>query len=239
MLKKLKWDSDFFSLDIYCADIDLLGNKNELFLKTEIEKLKPDLVYIFSLEELSPNNILSNFGNLNLVDKKAFYSKQIIKKKLFPSKYACLFENECGDSLYQLGLEAGKFSRFKKDKRLCHKFEELYNIWIDNSVKKIISDFTLVYKPRNVIKGLITGKVNGCVGKIGLNAVLPIYQGQGIGSKVMSSAESVFAKMKVTDIEVETQLENKIACSFYEKNEFELKKIIYIYHYYPLKHDTI
>lgn len=235
MITKLPWDSNFFSLEIYCTEIQEWSEEDYSFFQFEMNSIPLDLVYIFSLNEIPLKNTLIKFGDLYLVDKKIVFTKSLIGLNNLKVQNVVLFENENPSLLYDLSFEAGKFSRFKKDIRLNYKFKELYQIWVDNSIKGSFADFTLIYKLRDSIQSFVTGKVKNNIGKIGLIATLPTSQGKGIGSKILKEAERYFSELNAINIEVDTQLENKLACSFYKKNGFEPKNIIYIYHYYPRK----
>lgn len=233
MLKKLPWDSNFYNLEIYSLQIKEFCFDNNFINKFEINELSPDLVYIFSSRELPKTDYINKSGNLCLVDKKVTFTKFLGDSNESLDSNIIEFKNENSSLLYDLSYEAGKFSRFKKDKKLKNKFEDLYKLWVDNSVHGLIADFTIIYKSGNLVQSFVTGKTKNHIGKIGLIATAPNLQGKGIGSKLLKGAEYYFKLTNAEYIEVDTQLENFAACDFYQKNGFNIKEIIYVYHYWP------
>ena len=77
---------------------------------------------------------------------------------------------------------------------------------------------------------MLTYKVISNVATIGLIAVDPLVQGKNIGTELMMFLEYKLSQHSVFDINVATQLQNKKACAFYEKNKYSIKQITNIYH---------
>lgn len=67
---------------------------------------------------------------------------------------------------------------------------------------------------------------------IGLVAIDPEFQHQGLGTKIMSSMEGALYRERVMTIDVITQKANKDACRWYEKNGFKVKSVTPIYHWW-------
>ncbi|HQP70809.1 MAG TPA: GNAT family N-acetyltransferase, partial [Clostridiales bacterium] len=55
-------------------------------------------------------------------------------------------------------------------------------------------------------------------------------QGKGIGSKLICASENFAISRDRNVMEVATQLRNKAACSFYEKNGYSIDRIFNYYH---------
>ena len=63
---------------------------------------------------------------------------------------------------------------------------------------------------------------------IGLIAVSPLCQGNGIGKKLINAVEIELVRCQIRELRIPTQFQNKNACEFYVKLGYEIieKKII-------------
>ena len=190
-------------------------------LLSEKKKEGYQLIYLFSTSEIETNH--------PLVDQKATYKYPITTEKRVELNF---YDNSfVSDQLLQLAIDSGEYSRFKMDKNIPHqKFIDLYTLWIENSVNKSFADNILMIEREGDIMGMITVSCDNKVGKIGLIAVNEKYRGLSIGSKLIEQCKYYFQLKNCTSIEVPTQKNNKGACNFYEKNNFTIKSIDYIYH---------
>ena len=223
----LDWDSSFYGKKIYRIDIE-----SEFEIKAIVKhasRLDFDLAYLFSKEKLN----VSDSDSFFLADEKVIFYKEIKQSNLVDKlNDHIFFTSNLTDSLLELALISGSFSRFNIDKNLQPKFKELYSTWIEKSISRELASDVLVYKIENNEVGFITIKKNGGNGIIGLVAVNPDYHGRNIGSVLINSIENWCLKNDVSELEVATQLSNKQACAFYKKNDFKIKEVQYIYHYY-------
>jgi dTDP-4-amino-4,6-dideoxy-D-galactose acyltransferase len=229
MVRKLDWDSSFFGYPV--GRLDITQNsllEPDKFIK---ETASFKLVYIFS-------TIALKFEGLFQADTKVTLSKSISDKNkitndiLFCDKY---YRGKHDiKQIEELAFESGQYSRFRKDPNfLNNEFERLYRKWINHSLLKINAIETLVLSKSKEIIGLITiEKKNETTSKIGLIAVHPSYQGLGIGKKLIDDTEIYSVNHGFQKLEVITQLENEHAMKFYLKNQFSVKSIIHIYHYW-------
>lgn len=217
-VETLQWDSDFFGIKVgrYYNDQRSIDSVNTH---------EHDLVYIYS------KKILDN--NIPLYDKKITFEKEIhptiddsTKSDVIP------YNGKLNKDLIQLAIASGQYSRFKLDPKLSNRFEELFTLWIANSVNGKIADFVLVYKKEGKIIGFITLKKSSSHFQIGLIAISSENRGLGIGSQLMKKAEQIAKSEKIYKIRVVTQLDNKIACNFYQKNGYQIINKEYIYHYW-------
>lgn len=226
----LHWDSDFFGIKI--AKISEFANKNQF--NSVLNQLKDEgiqLVYCFTTpENIEANQTYYEFGQL--VDKKVTYYQKIKKKQYILDKNIELYNlNSVTPELLELALQSGEFSRFKVDPKFPKgSFEKLYTKWIENSVNKKFDDAVYVYIIENSIKGLLTLKDKDNIGTISLIGVDKTVRGQSIGSKLTEATFYHYSNKNIFDIEVVTQLDNQLACKFYEKNNFKIKNIQNIYH---------
>lgn len=227
-IRTLQWDSDFFGLRIGRADI--FTAEDALSLVARYDELKPqfDLLYIFDL-----NNVGFEANGARLVDEKILYGKPCEPRKQYPeiSFYQTAQPN---DDLYRLVLVSGGYSRFNLDERLPKgSYERLYTRWIENACPKEGTNKQIfAYYQDEKAQGMITVDYQGYKAQIGLVAVDPNTQHQGIGTMIMSTLEYYLYHKGVTTIDVATQAANKNACRWYEKNGFVKKSVTPIYHWW-------
>ena len=136
-------------------------------------------------------------------------------------------------SIYKLSFESGKFSRFNLDPNFENdKFQELYRLWIDNSISNIFADDLLVYLDQNEIIGFITYKTQDNIATIGLVAVSQNCQGKGIGSQLLKAVEHKLTNHSIKTLLIPTQQINEIACNFYKKQGYRIEETLFIKHYW-------
>ncbi len=229
-IDSLQWDSDFFNLQVGKLTFENTPILDTNFTNTE----KYDLIYIFSKKKIKT---ILNF-DISLVDEKIIYQKNINSKATVEKNPNVQFYNtqENSNDLYKLALQSGEFSRFKIDKKLPkNSFENLYKIWIEKSVSHEIADYIFVYKIKNKIVSMATIKIKDEIGIIGLVATDNEFRGKGYGSVILSTCETFLHSKGIKKLEVATQLQNKRACSYYEKNGFKRKSVTNIYHWWLKK----
>ncbi len=225
----LQWDSVFFGLRI--GRTEILSKEEALSLVDQHDELRRrfDLLYIFD-----PNHVGFNAKGAQLVDEKILYSKPCEPRKQY-SEIAFFKQAKPNEDLYHLALVSGAYSRFKLDERFPKgSYERLYTRWIENACpEKETNKQILIYQDaQSTAKGMITIDFAGELGHIGLVAVDIDTQHQGIGSKIMSTADGYLCHQGVKVLEVPTQKANVTACRWYEKNGFAIKSIISIYHWW-------
>ncbi len=231
MITKLEWDSEFFEIEI--GELLFKKNKAKFILPSATDF---DLLYVKSDEDFELD--IANFKNEFSETKVVF----IKKLKAIQPQYGPIFSsNETDyhlDEIYELAFESGKYSRFKLDKKFQnHKFEALYQKWIDNSISHLFADDLLIYQENNQIMGMVTYKVKENSATIGLIAIKPDYQGKGIGAKLLNYVENILFKQNINKLLIPTQQTNEAACKFYLKQNYKVHQTTFIKHYW--KNDTI
>lgn len=228
MINQLDWDSNFFELQIAECFID---NQSVI----NVEKTY-DLIYVFSNSDKDIN--LPGYSE-SYKENKIVYIKDLDKNQLDCENILSFSStNFSREQLYKLSFESGKYSRFKKDKKFSiQQFENLYKRWIDNSLDFGFSDDILVYVEEKKIIGFISYKIKNNEATIGLVAVLPNYQGKGIGKKLLQVVENELIKNDIKVLNIPTQKENLEACSFYKKRGYKVKQSIIIKHFW--RNDSI
>jgi dTDP-4-amino-4,6-dideoxy-D-galactose acyltransferase len=227
MILRLEWDTEFFGYPV--GKMELAASIS--FDLTEF-KNKADsftLVYLFSKEEL--------FGLpdcFHFVDKKITFTRdteKIENKNGFSSIGS--FKEKNSDSLLELAMICGAYSRFNLDKNFTNnEYQRLYTKWIDESIRRNIAKEVFIYKEGNRILGFITlGDKNGCA-NIGLIAVGENGKGKGIGTSLVKYVINYSFLLRYSQINVVTQLENIQAVRLYKQNDFGIIDISYVYHYW-------
>ncbi len=210
-IKHLEWDSNFFKIKI-----GLLHSDKDIHLETE----NFDLIYVSGNY---PVNLSSPFKN-SFSNTKRVYQKQILNYtevdstniKSFSKKHHSITQ------IQKIAYESGKYSRFKLDPNFSlDEFQRMYNQWIENSILKKNAKDLWVYEESEIIKGIISFDVDDNITKIGLLGVLPQFQGQGIGNKLLKSVENWCFSQKITELQIPTQSENKPACIFYDSKGYK------------------
>lgn len=242
MIEYLSWDSDFFKKKtgkiVYNKKSDAQSLK-EILLRARKEEYQ--LVYVFSREDLYVNEDVLAAFNGRLVDRKIVYSQrldnnthmedrqvEVDKVKVYEYPFSSL-----DPELEKLAYLSGIYSRFRLDENFVEDdFFRLYKTWIEKSVTKEIADRVYVIKENDIITGMITLKYRECWSEIGLIAVSENVQKKGAGKVLLQKCFKDSLKNGVLEIKVPTQMENKLACTFYEKNGFKIETITNIYHFW-------
>lgn len=227
-IRTLEWDSAFFGLRIGRVDVIEPGDMITLAFRQKELREQFDLLYVFD-----QNQFGFSARDSALVDEKVIFGKFCEEKEIF-SDVMTYEQPVPNDSLYQLALVSGEFSRFRLDKRLPEgSYEKLYRKWIENACPSEGTNKQIfVYVSEGIAQGMITVDYKGDHAQIGLVAVHPEYQHQGIGSKIMSSLEGNLYKKGVMTIEVATQKANADACSWYAKNGYIVQSVTPVYHWW-------
>lgn len=233
MIEFLAWDSSFFEIKIgrlYCYGngVDIKKNINDC--KEQGYKL----VYIFCEKDNSKYDSLVRSTGAVLYDEKITFFKSIIHPQPLTNSNIISFESDkIPEALYKLGIQSGEYSRFKCDVNFAPgQFEDLYKKWVENSVNRTIADEVFISMESGVITGFVTLKYNIHEGAIGLIAVDNRYRGKAIGSNLISYTESFLLNRNIGNLRVVTQAANIGAVNFYKKNNFKIKEVTNIYHFW-------
>lgn len=231
-IKRLNWDSNFFKKEIYSCT---LSNIDEYYCAKEVlVKNKADLCYMF----ISPKNqlLISKFHilGLNLYDKKVtYFCDDLNAIGKCNSSNIQSYKGNLTKELLELSFLAGHDSRFNKDPLLSHSFKDLYQLWLENSLNRLIADEFFVYKNMdNDISGFVTCKKENITGKIGLIATNKIFHRKGIGLSLVQASHAWYLSMNLKDAIVVTQGSNINACKFYENCGYNVLDQTLVYHFW-------
>ena len=228
----LDWDSDFFQKKIGRIDYNRDTDISSLLKCAKNDNY--DLIYTFCTEDIFFDRQILNKFQGSLADRKVIYEKGMITFIEPTNPYVLEYKDSKLDTtLEQLAYESGRFSRFRLDTYFrSEDFFRMYKVWITKSVEKQIADKVFVVTDNDLIKGMVTLRIEPDKGKIGLIAVSEESQGRGYGKMLINACCNELLQQGITTIEVPTQMENKNACLFYERCGFEKKQITNIYHFW-------
>jgi dTDP-4-amino-4,6-dideoxy-D-galactose acyltransferase len=144
------------------------------------------------------------------------------------------------DSLVELALAAGAYSRFRLDPRIPQeRFEAMYHRWIARSVAHELADIVLVAPPSSGsapdddrLLGMISLSEADGIASIGLVAVAAEVRGRGIGSALIRAAHGWMRNRGAGEARVVTQLANRPACQLYERSGYRLARVQPYFHFW-------
>ncbi|MDD2984922.1 GNAT family N-acetyltransferase [Flavobacterium sp.] len=221
-IKRLDWDSDFFGIEVG----ELFTNSTNFVVNSDF-----DLIYVKS--DIKTDVEITSFEK-SFTENKVVYQKDLVLVNDSNSAIKEISEIEYSiEELYELAFESGKHSRFKLDYKIeKHKFFELYELWVVNSLNKKFADEVLIYKEDSKIIGFVSYKITDTFATIGLIAVNLNHQGKGIGKGLIHQVENKLIQKNIFELRIPTQESNVQACFFYEKLGYEKFQITIINHFW-------
>lgn len=230
LIHPLEWDSNFFGFSVgkllyahhSCEDLNQLLSSADL----------PTLLYLFSNE-----NISDCLPELAAIDEKLVFAHTLTAASAnFELPQGIYIYNAAIDSydqLLALALLSGTHSRFRVDERIgTVHYRRLYTRWLDRSIEE---SGTLVLLARRAqdVAGFVTVDLPArphLEAKIGLLAVSPDYQRQGIAKALLEAAVHSAGAANQATLSVATQAVNIAAANLYTRYGFELVSRTWIYH---------
>ena len=135
------------------------------------------------------------------------------------------------DKLIDLSIQSGIYSRFNIDKKIGkEKFQQLYTLWMVNSINLKIAKDVLVYTEMKDLAGFVTLGEKNNQADIGIISVDSTFRKKGIGKILMTSAEKKFSNLGYDSIQVVTQGDNIPACKLYESCGYQVDSLEFFYH---------
>lgn len=232
-LIQANWDSEFYEIPIAKIELNKWEDGLEMELVDLVNKSNYKLIYLFDKTCLLKMNklILEKHSSIKLVDKKVNYLKKLSEKNNNVSLNDIITINSVSEDLLNLAFKSGIYSRYKLDSNFEKgKFEKMYEMWVKKSVSGEIANVVFGYLVDEKLAGFITLKLERDTSVIGLVAVNETYRGKGIGSKLLNKVENYSIENNISEIQVATQLDNQMACMFYEANNYKKLNVINIYH---------
>jgi dTDP-4-amino-4,6-dideoxy-D-galactose acyltransferase len=235
--ERLVWDSDFFKLRIGKLSVEKSDEDNRInsWIQSQTDF---DLLYIFC-EEYRFLTWPEMDTRCKLVDRKIIFklTDTVIQSKSIRSSPSIEIRDYDStvslNKLRDLAFQSGVFSRFFTDLNFQKEdFYRLYSEWIEKSIAQVIADRVFVAYMEDALVGMVTVKWHGMENSIGLFAVSEGHRGQGIGSLLMDKVLLETNANNTKPIVVATQLQNELACNFYNRYGFDKHQVTNIYHFW-------
>ena len=236
----LEWDSNFFGFPV----ARILGPKisADALLKAVLDLKSRGIALIYwASHEIKPSPTIAQL-NGHLADIKTTFCLDLTD----PNTAARIAVDSPGTNIVPfdptmsmseaeaLAVQSGEYSRFALDKKIPRdRYEDLYKTWIGRSLKNEIAEEVLVVRDAGKLVGLITLGQKLDRGDIGLLAVDKYSRGSGIGTALVSAANSWFLKKKYKTAQVVTQGSNIPALRLYKKCGYRIETTEYVYHFWP------
>jgi dTDP-4-amino-4,6-dideoxy-D-galactose acyltransferase len=255
LVTRLDWDSVHFGFPVgriagSVSDIELHAALNQA--RTRAFRL---IYWATAPDREAPPQLLAEFGG-RLVDRKVTFARALgpADRAAAPGGLTIIAfgQREVPDELTDLAIAAGEYSRFAVDPRIPRdRFEQMYRIWMAGSVCGEMAGTVLIARDEAVhgaakkthlpnepaggaeIAGMITIKVTGSVGNIGLIAVAETHRGRGIGSRLIDAAHDWMVGRGASKTTVVTQQANVPACALYRRAGYTIEHAENYYHFWP------
>jgi dTDP-4-amino-4,6-dideoxy-D-galactose acyltransferase len=245
-LEALPWDSAHFGFPV--ARITCSNRTPVLLRQTlaEAREIGICLVYVSTEPEPPPvpPDLLGEFTGL-LVDRKVVFAldlgqvRQTRREERADGVRILDQPRETASAaLVALAIEAGMYSRFRVDPRVCReRCDALFETWMQRSTMGPLADGVLLAVDRkDELLGTVTLSIKDESGNIGLIAVADGARGRGIGSLLLAAAHQRMIVRGATRVTVVTQLANRAACRLYEQAGYRIDNVKHCYHFWPQAH---
>jgi dTDP-4-amino-4,6-dideoxygalactose transaminase len=137
-------------------------------------------------------------------------------------------------AIVSLALISGEKSRFKCDPSLTdYQYRKVYTQWAHNCLHYRAADAVFVSHIKDNPAGMITLEIRGEVATIGLLAVFPGFQRQGVGTSLLRHAVRWARKKGAGTLKVTTQRINSGALGLYRSFGFAPASRVAMYHIWP------
>ncbi|MBZ9631504.1 GNAT family N-acetyltransferase [Salegentibacter sp. LM13S] len=210
----LEWDSEFFGFKVAKIASNISDEHYQKIL-SQLHKEEVELIYFNSNFDVSE----SEYYTVLKIDEIVELSKELKLKKEFHPKVKFFDQTIPTTEMRNLLKRIARRSRFYFDDKIPNsKVYELYDIWLDKSVKHIGADAVLVYQDDDEVKGFATIRFrNNGEGIIPLMGVDAKSEGKGISFLLMEAIESYLIERNCSVLKSSTQSRNLKALKVYER----------------------
>jgi dTDP-4-amino-4,6-dideoxy-D-galactose acyltransferase len=238
---RVVWDSDHFGFEVGrivspdCDDVEL----SDFLRQSQAAGFK--LVYWMAAADRSPTAMLLEQFHGRLVDRKTTYAASLasLPESDAPAPPQYRIEEHCrgpaSSTLKSLAIQSGVYSRYRVDPCFpTHVFQNLYETWIDRSVRREIADVVLTaVNDANKVIGLLTLAVVEGEGQIGLLGVDESCRRLGIARQLINASHQWLKARAIKNVNVVTQGDNVAACTFYERCGYRMRDRKNVFHFWP------
>lgn len=225
-----QWDSDFFGYPVALIGGDgQLADFQNLVSSMRLEKVK--LAYwFFDQNEKDKKEIADQFNGIALHNRLTHqFDTENKSVENFKSNHI-EFLKTWDDTLFQLILECGNFSRFKVDKTFGEEvYIKLYRRWTEEMLAKHI---VFAFKEGEKIKGCVVLEIKNNKAALHFLAVDISARNSGIGKQITRAAIDIAADQKCESIIVYTHRINTPIWKLFEAEGFQFIKEESVYHFW-------
>lgn len=226
ILTMLPWDSNHFGIRV----AETHWQQRSVISPAELaqwKKLHVDLVYIRSNNPLHIDTALT--AQVFCTDNRITFRRPVTETALPENITEASIQSP--ELLFDLAILAGTHSRFFNDPNIPkEKAEDLYRQWIKNELQSDGNDRVFQYNMEHIAAGCVSFAQQNSDVRIGLIAVLPQWQKQGIGRKLLDAVMHHAHKENAITLSVVTQASNLAAVQLYTHYQMTLQHSIFTYH---------
>lgn len=230
--KILDWDSRFFGRRIARCELRRLTPRTWPKIRKWCAAKRIDCLYFLAdPTDLRTRGIVET-ERFKLADVRLTLSAETRPARR-PSAGVRAFREEDLPALKKIATGSHRLSRFYQDggfsKKKC---DALYETWIEKSCRGW-ADVVLVAEYRNRPAGYLTvHRRSSSLGEIGLVAVAPFAQGQGLGRALVEAGMGWLTERNVKKASVTTQGVNVAAQRLYQSCGFRTEEVSLWYHWW-------
>jgi ribosomal protein S18 acetylase RimI-like enzyme len=240
-VRRLAWDSRFWGFPVAEYRPERFSRRKIHQVLTWCQQRKVRCLYLF----LPACNLAQHQGwlrqnRIHRVEERILLGRRLAHPSLssmFPSGWASLSKIQTPKDADLKFLERAAFrmhrnTRFFKDRGFsARKAGLLYSLWIGKDFKKKHVLVALAGGNNRTIRGYVSfEKLDAKVGRIGLLAVLPPFQGKGWGKQLTLAALQWLQQASCTRAFVTTQAENQAALRLYRSAGFRQYRTYVCFH---------
>jgi len=229
IVERLPWDSAFFGFEVGRGTWNEATDIDRIFLACH----GFDLVYLNQDHSAAADSGNAHPETFDAGAKLTFLKSLADEQGSRPLPDNIVRLRESSPALEQLALISGHQSRYRLDPRFPnHLFEKLYVHWVRATVDGLWDASVLGFMQGDQLTGFITVEFPESGARIGLVAVHPEAQGQGIGKQLIAAAGQEAMHKGAERLKVSTQGTNEAAKLAYLKAGFVLHSSVHQYHWW-------
>ena len=222
-IHKLEWDSEFFGRLIGRLQVDCLGNKLPEFPG------EFDLIYV---ETTCKNDCCAPQSHPTWFDARQKLT--FTKATHGGHEDAAITQlTTRTPELERLAWLSGHQSRYRLDPNFTkEEYQRLYTRWIDACLEGKWNSTILGIERHGELAGFVTVESLRDHARIGLIAVNPDHQGQGLSGQLIRAAVTTASEKGHSELRVSTQHTNQAAIHAYLNRGFSALSSIQHYHWW-------
>lgn len=230
----LEWDSEAFGKRIGRIKINRLCQEDINEITTWCDLHSIDCLYFLCKADDAETVRVAEDNALRLVDIRVTLERclsELTIDGLSPCVRLCVPADI--PFLKDIARISHRDSRFYYDPNFPRdRCDALYETWITKSCNGYADAVWVAEFARRPVGYLSCHLRDETSGQIGLFAVSPDVQGQGLGRKLLDAALQWFAEHRVANVSVVTQGRNCRAQHFYQKHGFMTRSVYLWYHWW-------